>query len=259
MRTAEQEVRAALARLSQAEAARYPSFTLGGSLGVSAVALSALTGGAAVVGALLGSVSVPLLDGGAARARVRSQDAALEQARLAYRLVVLTALQDVEDSLVSLRGNRQRLIHLVAEALDANPTVLGAQAALRRARALRDVEAAGLSPTLGVSASARRSKVGDAPAGNTFQAGFDATWEPDVFGGRRSALKASEADAQASAARLAATQVSVAAEVAVDYVQLRGYQARLAIARSNLASQQETVQITDWRLQAGLVLSLIHI
>lgn len=148
------------------------------------------------------------------------------------------------------------LTTLVAEALDANPTVLGAQAALRRARALRDVEAAGLAPTLGVSASARRSKVGDAPAGNTFQAGFDAAWEPDVFGGQRSALKASEADAQASAARLAATQVSVAAEVAVDYVQLRGYQARLAIARSNLASQQETVQITDWRLQAGLVTSL---
>ena len=124
MRTAEQEVRAALARLSQAEAARYPSFTLGGSLGVSAVALSALTGGAAVVGALLGSVSVPLLDGGAARARVRSQDAALEQARLAYRLVVLTALQDVEDSLVSLRGNRQRLIHLQGARASAEQAAL---------------------------------------------------------------------------------------------------------------------------------------
>ncbi len=67
---------------------------------------------------------------------------------------------------------------------------------------------------------------------------------------------ASEADAQASAASLADAQVSVAAEVAVDYVQLRGFQARLAIARSNLTSQQETVQITDWREQAGLVTSL---
>ena len=145
---------------------------------------------------------------------------------------------------------------LVTQALVANPTVRRAQAALRQARALRDVQAAGLWPTVGASASAQRSKAGDAPATNLFQAGFDASWEPDVFGGRRSALGASEADAQASAATLADTQVSVAAEVAVTYVQLRGYQARLAIARSNLASQQETAQITDWREQAGLITSL---
>jgi NodT family efflux transporter outer membrane factor (OMF) lipoprotein len=145
---------------------------------------------------------------------------------------------------------------LVTQALEANTTVRRAQAALRQARALRDVQAAGLWPTVGASASAQHSKAGDAPATNLFQAGFDASWEPDVFGGQRSALGASEADAQASAATLADTQVSVAAEVAVTYVQLRGYQARLAIARSNLASQLETVQITDWREHAGLITSL---
>jgi multidrug efflux system outer membrane protein len=49
----------------------------------------------------------------------------------------------------------------------------------------------------------------------------------------------------------------LAAEVAVNYIELRGLQQRLAIARSNLASQQETLQITQWRLQAGLTTSLV--
>jgi NodT family efflux transporter outer membrane factor (OMF) lipoprotein len=145
---------------------------------------------------------------------------------------------------------------LVTRALEANTTVRGAQAALRRARALRDVQAGGLWPSIDASASAQRSTSGSADATSAFRAGFDASWEPDVFGGQRAAVLASEADAQASAASLADTLVSVAAEVAVDYLQLRGYQARLEIARRNLASQQETLQITDWRVQAGLITSL---
>ena len=59
-----------------------------------------------------------------------------------------------------------------------------------------------------------------------------------------------------SAASLGDVQVSVAAELALAYITLRNTQARLAIARDNLASQQETLQITQWRLQAGLVTAL---
>jgi NodT family efflux transporter outer membrane factor (OMF) lipoprotein len=55
---------------------------------------------------------------------------------------------------------------------------------------------------------------------------------------------------------LADVQVSLAAEVALDYIALRSAQERLGIAQANLASQQETLQLTDWRLQAGLVTSL---
>ena len=130
------------------------------------------------------------------------------------------------------------------------------QAALRQARALRDVAAAALVPTVGSSASAQRSTAGGKSTGNSFQAGLDASWELDIFGANRSALAASEATAQASAASLGDVQVSIAAEVALDYIALRGAQARLAIASDNLASQQETLQITQWRLQAGLVTSL---
>lgn len=148
------------------------------------------------------------------------------------------------------------LSRLVERALQANTNVRSAQAVLVQARALRDVQSANLGPTVGASASAQRSKNGDAPSGSSYRAGFDASWEPDIFGGNRAGVAAAEAEARASQASLADTQVSVAAEVAVTYVQLRGLQARLDIARRNLAAQEETLQITDWRVQAGLATSL---
>ncbi len=155
-----------------------------------------------------------------------------------------------------LRFDDPLLGSLVTQALQANTSVRSAQGALRQARALRDVSAAGLWPTVGGSASAQRSRAGDNGATNNFKAGLDASWELDFFGANRSALAASEATAQASAASLGDVQVSIAAEVALDYIALRDAQVRLAIAQDNLASQLETLQITQWRMQAGLVTSL---
>lgn len=152
--------------------------------------------------------------------------------------------------------NDPLLSSLVTQALQANTSIRSAQAALQQARALRDVKTAGLLPSVNASTSAQRSKSGSADASNSFRVGLDASWEPDVFGGNRSALNATEADAQAAQASLADVQVSIAAEVALAYIQLRGQQAQLAIARSNLDSQKETLQITDWRAQAGLITSL---
>ncbi|HRF13746.1 MAG TPA: TolC family protein, partial [Candidatus Accumulibacter phosphatis] len=60
----------------------------------------------------------------------------------------------------------------------------------------------------------------------------------------------------ASAASLGDVQVSIAAEVALDYITLRGAQAQLAIAADNLDSQLATLQISQWRLRAGLTGSL---
>lgn len=154
------------------------------------------------------------------------------------------------------RFNDPQLTRLVTQALQANTSLRSAQAALQQARAQVDVQAAGLLPSVGASASAQRSRASNS-TGNSFQAGFDASWEPDVFGRLRSGVNASQADAQAAEASLADVQVSLAAETAVNYIELRGLQQRLAIARSNLASQQETLQITQWRLQAGLTTSLV--
>lgn len=154
------------------------------------------------------------------------------------------------------RFNDPVLTGLVAQALQANTSVVGAQAALRQARAQRDAQAAANGPSLGLSASAQRSQNGSADAANRFQVGFDASWEPDVFGRNRATLDASEAGVRAATASLGDVQVSLAAEVAVATIELRGLQTRLQIAERNLAAQQDTLQITRWRVQAGLASSL---
>jgi outer membrane protein, multidrug efflux system len=148
------------------------------------------------------------------------------------------------------------LERLVAQALQANTSVAVARAALLQARATRDVAAAGLGTTVSVSASAQRSKTDGANVSDSYAAGFDASWEPDVFGRNGYALAAGVATVHASEVSLADAQVTVAAEVARNYIELRGAQARLAIARDNVASQEATLQITDWRVQAGLLTSL---
>lgn len=152
--------------------------------------------------------------------------------------------------------NDAQLSALVTQALQANPSLRKAEAALQQARALRDAKQGALLPSLNASGSGQRSQTNEQPATNVFKAGLDASWEPDLFGGKRQALNATEADAQAQQATLADAQVSMAAEVALAYLQLRGQQSQLAIAQTNLASQQETLQLTDWRAQAGLTTSL---
>ena len=154
------------------------------------------------------------------------------------------------------RFNDPTLTGLVTQALQANTSVKSAQAALRQARAQRDAQAAANGPSINASASAQRSQNGNADGSNRFQAGFDASWEPDIFGGNRATLDASEASARAAAASLGDVQVSLAAEVAAAYIELRGLQTRLQIAERNLAAQRETLQITRWRVQAGLASSL---
>lgn len=148
-----------------------------------------------------------------------------------------------------------QLSTLVEQALQANPSLASSQAALRQARAQRDATAAGLSPSLDGSGSAQRSRSGNS-TGNSFSVGLDASWELDVFGRLASGVAASDADVRTAQATLEGARVSLAAEVALSYIELRSLQQRLAIARSNLASQQETLQITDWRMQAGLTTSL---
>lgn len=148
------------------------------------------------------------------------------------------------------------LAALVERAIAASPDVKSARAALAQARALRDVQASARWPGVDASGSAQRSKSGRNAAADQFQLGLDAGWEADMFGALRSAIAATEADAQVSEAQLGDVQVSVAAEVALAYIDLRGAQARLAIARENLAAQLETQQITEWRVQAGLATSL---
>lgn len=155
-----------------------------------------------------------------------------------------------------------QLSRLIEQAVANNLDLKLAQARLSEARARRGVSAADRFPTLNARAGANRSRsseemgFGGGSIGETWSAQFDASWELDVFGGKRRALEAADASLEASREDLRDVQVSLLAEVALNYVELRSYQARLAIALSNLATQTETWQIARWRHEAGLTTQL---
>jgi outer membrane protein, multidrug efflux system len=81
--------------------------------------------------------------------------------------------------------------------------------------------------------------------------GFDAAWEIDLFGHVRRSVEAARADLGVQQANLRDAEVSVAAEVARNYFELRGTQRRLAVARQNLVSEAQTLQLTQLRDEAG--------
>jgi NodT family efflux transporter outer membrane factor (OMF) lipoprotein len=155
--------------------------------------------------------------------------------------------------------NDPRLDSLITRAVAANPDLQVAEARLRQARAQYRLTTAAAAPTVGISgayANNRKSENVGANGGGTtqdlFQTGFDAGWEIDVFGGARRA-------AEASAARLAAAGenrndvlVTLEAEVARNYLELRGSQQRLLTARANLAGQEQTLALVRGRRESGL-------
>lgn len=149
------------------------------------------------------------------------------------------------------------LDRLITAALAGNLDLELARARLREARAARRQAAGALWPSLSASTGVSRNHYADSVSEQSdrtlYDAGFDASWEIDLFGGNRRGIEAARADEAASAAELQNTRVSLVAEVAQNYIDLRAYQRRLAIARDNLTSQSETLQITEWRYQAGLV------
>ena len=116
----------------------------------------------------------------------------------------------------------------------------------------------------GVSAEAARSESrGQQPGFTTdrvtvesYDAGLATLWELDLFGRVRRGVQAAGAEADAAVASLRDAQVLVAAEVARNYVELRGAQKRLRVARQNLGYQQETLELTQVRLELGILLEL---
>lgn len=150
------------------------------------------------------------------------------------------------------------LTSLVERALTGNNDLATAQARLRAARAaLKGTQGAQL-PSLSAGGSGGRQELvtGNGLSGSSFQAGLDAAWEADIFGGLRRSTEAARANAESSAASLADVQRALVAEVALNYVDARSTQARLTVARGNIAIQDETLQIVRWRVQAGLVSDL---
>jgi outer membrane protein, multidrug efflux system len=156
--------------------------------------------------------------------------------------------------------NDPTLTALVEEAVKANFDLQLAEARLRQARATRGVALGGLWPAVTASGSYQREHTaGVTPANeaqNLFQAGFDAVWELDVFGGLRRNVESAGANVQAAIEGIRDAQVSLVAEVALNYIQLRGFQQEIVIAQKNLKAQQHNAEITHKRLNVGFASAL---
>jgi outer membrane protein, multidrug efflux system len=159
---------------------------------------------------------------------------------------------------------------LVERAVQSNFDLRIAEARIREARASRAVVAAGAWPTVDILGSYSRNRTSEnalalgtlAPQGggqleqDLFKTGFDASWEIDVFGGVRRGVEAADATTAASVESRRDVLVTLLGDVAKNYIDLRGFQRRLAVARANLKAQQDTLELTRIRFQAGLTSDL---
>lgn len=154
--------------------------------------------------------------------------------------------------------NDSQLNNLISKALTHNHSIRIAQASLQESRALLRNSRYDWFPTVEAEVGGVRQKLSSelVPAGSqriseTYQAGFDTSWELDLFGRINNQVKLSRTQMQARAANVHGAQVSVAAEVANAYITLRGNQYLLAVAESNARNQQETVALTQRFAEVG--------
>ncbi len=157
------------------------------------------------------------------------------------------------------------LVTVVQRALDQNLDLAAALARVLQARAAARGAGAQLLPTADLLASATfehqslRGLLGTIAGGfptfvrnpQEYVVGPAASWEIDLFGGLRRAAAASRDEAQAAEANQAGTRVTVAADTADAYLQIRGYQARLVVAESQISTDEHLVQLVRDRYQAG--------
>ncbi|HVU38890.1 MAG TPA: efflux transporter outer membrane subunit [Opitutales bacterium] len=157
-----------------------------------------------------------------------------------------------------------KLVELVKEAADQNLTVLQAEARIRASRASVGVVNAGRLPSVNASGSysygSSPTIIGgephESPPRSSFRSGLDAAWELDIFGGTQRSVEAAQANLQSVVESRRDTLLTLVAEVAVDYIDLRSEQELLSIAHQNLDDEQHTLKITQDRWQAGLASQL---
>ncbi|HEX6537335.1 MAG TPA: TolC family protein [Gemmatimonadaceae bacterium] len=152
------------------------------------------------------------------------------------------------------------LVRLIQEGLRANPDVRVAEARLRDARASRRLAAFDFAPTITASGGFSHQRLAEAQLpgapsslreGSLWDAGFDASWEIDVFGRVRKSVGAAKAFESSAEQDVRDVQVSLAAELARTYLELRGAQAQLAVAQRNAQNERHTLALTEDRLAAG--------
>ena len=150
----------------------------------------------------------------------------------------------------------ETLNQLVGDALAANHDLRIALGHLVEARGARRESLFNLAPTVTASAGHTNELLPSVQAGFPFStsfydAGFDATWELDLFGRVRRGVEARNAERQGAQASLEDAQVSVIAAVARTYFELRGQQIQLEVAQRNVVNQSDTLKLTQARQDAG--------
>jgi multidrug efflux system outer membrane protein len=152
------------------------------------------------------------------------------------------------------------LDELMAEALVSSRTLAAAEARLREARAIRREQNWDFvpAPTAQASATSQRQSLGGTPGGfpvqrdyDLYDASFDASWELDLFGRVRRGNQAARAELGAAAASRDEVRMSVLAEVARNYFELRGAQQQLQVAERNAGNQRSALELVQARLDAG--------
>lgn len=144
----------------------------------------------------------------------------------------------------------------------ANQNIAAALHAYEQAHDLVRVNRAALYPTVSIGGSASRNRISNTtplrPAGSPadyweFLIPLNISWEPDLWGGVRRQIESSAASAQASAADLADTRLSLQGMLAVTFLQLRGLDLQAQLLRSTLDIYTQTLQLTQALRKGGLV------
>jgi outer membrane protein, multidrug efflux system len=154
------------------------------------------------------------------------------------------------------------LNRLIAQAAKNNLNLEQARARVKQARAALVLAGAPGLPTVNVGGTVTRSAGSEnlvstgSSISTVYQAGFDASWEIDIFGGVRRNVESAQARLDASVEDLHATLLTLLGDVTRNYVNLRANQTQLQITRNNLEIQKETVAVTHKRYQLGLTSSL---
>jgi NodT family efflux transporter outer membrane factor (OMF) lipoprotein len=150
---------------------------------------------------------------------------------------------------------------LITEAITANLDLAIAETRIREARAQSRIAGSGLLPTLDVGTGFSHSRKSEHISSggsrqDLFLLNFDASWELDLFGGNRRQVEVAEAALAATVTDYGDLLVSLSAEVARNYIDLRAAQKRLAIAHKNIALQRQTLELAQGRYALGLGNSL---
>lgn len=144
------------------------------------------------------------------------------------------------------------LAELVESAQAVNPDIASAGARIAEARANRVAAGAALLPGVDASAQVSRSNAqAGVPLSTIAQAGLQAGWEIDLFGGLGSRRDAADARLAGAEAGWHDARVAVAAETANTYVDLRSCQLQLAVSRNDATSRAETARLTQLSAEAG--------